>query len=403
MTYEELSISLERLQRFGGFFKKYDRVYKEILIKHLICPKISLKTYHDYSFGEILYYVQQVWNQSVQLLAESEQNNIGINLYFLYEETKEFYAEENLKKIIFSEYISGYTNPANFAEYDFESKKNIIVNIFEENKIKIKNICNTPEEIYISAMMNFPLDIDGFLKAAELKNNISQNIKRLIWLNNKIKNENISYTGDKIFEKLENLYQEAENYRKTYSAGKPIKLIILVEGATEEILLPVFSAAANINFAQNGVEIIPSGGKNQVARIYEEIKEELALPVFIILDSDAEKIAEDIKSDLRASDRLYVLSSGEFEDILPDDLICRAVNSFYGLTGSICSEEICSAERKTHTLCELWKLKGFGGFKKAEFARIIAANVKNNNDFSDEMQNIILNIREMLDSANKLE
>jgi predicted ATP-dependent endonuclease of OLD family len=210
-----------------------------------------------------------------------------------------------------------------------------------------------------------------------------------MWLKNLIKKHGLAFDFEKI-------YELAEAYRNDNSARKPLKLILLVEGATEEALLPLFSSIAGIDFDKTGIELIASGGKNQVARIYAEINHEVNLPIFIILDADAQEIADEIKKHIRPQDRLYLISAGEFEDILPDNLICRAVNSHYGLTGNIKKEEININSRKTFSLENVWKQKGFGEFKKAEFAQIIAENIKISDDLSEEMRKIILNIKEML-------
>ncbi len=217
----------------------------------------------------------------------------------------------------------------------------------------------------------------------------SKNIKRLIWINKQIKQSKLKYDFEKI-------YKLAENYRHANCAKKPLRLILLVEGATEELLLPVFSSIAGIEFDKNGIEIIASGGKNQVAKIYSEIKQETNLPIFIILDSDAQEIADEIKKRIRVNDRLHLIFGGEFEDILPNKLICRAVNNFYGLTGEIKKDEINVNIRKTTLLSNIWKHKGFGDFKKAEFASIIAKNIKTADDLSDELRKIILNINEII-------
>jgi len=399
MSYEELSISLERLQRFNNPFRKFDRVYREILIKHLVFPKISLKNYYKFSFGTLNFLAQLIWNESVRILnpAYSKENkeNYGINSYLFYEETKEFSAKEMLKRIVFSESVSGFAMPANFAESDFICDENVLKNIFEqvginfENKyLEIQNL-DIFSRIYIAVKMNYPINIDGFLQFADKQKDISQNIKRLIWLNNQIKKSNLAFD----FEKT---YKLAENYRNQNRSRKPLKLIVLVEGATEEVLLPLFSSVAGIDFEKTGIELVAAGGKNQVARIYAEINLGVNLPIFIILDADAQEIADEIRKIIRQQDRLYLISGGEFEDILPDELICRATNSYYGLTGKINKEEISINGRKTVTLANLWKQKGFGEFKKAEFAQIIAENIKTSADLSEEMQKIILNIREMI-------
>lgn len=396
MSYEELSISLERLQRFNNPFRKFDRVNREILIKHLIFPKISLKNYYKFSFGVVNFLVQLIWNESVKALNPDYKENYELNSYLFYEEIKEFSAKKILKRIVFSESISGFAKPANFAESDFICDENVLKDLFEqvgitfEDKYSTINLPDVFSRIYIAVRMNYPINIDGFLQLAEnAAKNVSKNIKRLIWLNNQIKKHSLAFDFEKI-------YELAEAYRNNKRSRKPLKLILLVEGATEEALLPIFSAVAGIDFDKTGIELVDSGGKNQVARIYAEINQETNLPIFMVLDADAQEIADEIRKNIRPQDRLYLISTGEVEDILPDELICRAVNSHYGLTGKIQKEEININSRKTDSFVNVWKQKGFGEFKKAEFAQIIAENIKTSADLSDEMQKIISNIQEMI-------
>jgi hypothetical protein len=403
LSYEELSISLERLQRFNNPFKKYDRVYREILIKHLIFPKISLKNYYEFSFGIINFLAQLIWNESVRKINPNCKENYEINPYLFYEEIKEFSAKEILRKIIFSENISGYAKPANFAESDFICDEKVLKDLFEKNGINFDNknsgIPDVFSKIYIAVRMNYPLNIDGFLADCEQSNqakDFSKNIKRLIWINKQIKRHALNFHADLNPNNLEKIYKLAETYRNDNYSQKPLKLLILAEGATEDVLLPAFSSAAGVDFDKNGIEVMASGGKNQVARIYAEINRETNLPIFIILDADAQEIANEINKNIRQHDRLYLISKGEFEDILPDELICRAINSYYGLTGKIKKEEINIYSSKTDSLSSLWKQKGFGEFKKAEFAHIIAENIKTPADLSEEMRKIISNIQEML-------
>lgn len=399
MTYEELRISFERLQRFNNPYKKFERVYRDILFKHLIFPKLSLKTYSELNLGTIKYLVQLIWNKSViGIKPDCNENNL-INRYLLYEELKERSAKEILKKFIFSANISGFTKPANFCDSEFISDENILRNIFEQNGInfddKFEDL-SSPDAlsgIYIVLGMNYPLNTDGFLQIAEARNENSVNIRRLILINKLIKNDETLSSSPKLWEIQKKIYEAAEIYRNDYGLKKPLKLVILAEGATEEILLPVFSSVAGVNFDKNGIEIIDSGGKNHVARIYSEIRNELNIPVLIILDSDAHEVADSIRKELRPQDGLYLISEGEFEDILPDKLICKAVNSYYGLAGRIEMSEINTRRRKTAVLTEVWRQKGFGDFKKAEFARIIALHVTSSDDLSEEMQKIISRIK----------
>ena len=402
MTFEELCISFERLQRFNNPYNKFERVYRDILFKHLISPKISLKSYAELNLGTIKYLVRLIWNTSVEKISSGMSENNFINLYILYEEVKERSAKEILKKFVFSPNIAGYTKPANFCDSDFTSDIDVIKNIFEQNGISFDfdtgDLCFDDgfSEIYIKSGMNYPLNFDGFLQIARSFPETSANIKRLIKINDLIKKEKIFPGSGNIYNSLESLYKAAELYRKESSYKKPLKLVILAEGATEQILLPVFASIAGMDFDKNGIEIIDSGGKNHVEGIYSVLRNELNIPAVIILDSDAYENAEKIRKELRPGDTIHLISDGEFEDILLPDLICKAVNNYYGYTGKIKKTEINKPGRKTVLLSELWKQKGFGDFKKSEFARIIAEHVSSSSDLSEEIKKIILLIKEKL-------
>ena len=109
----------------------------------------------------------------------------------------------------------------------------------------------------------------------------------------------------------------------------PVKKILLCEGATEEILLENLCAICGYDFKKEGVYVLGAGGKNQVARKYYGMIEEFKIPVFVLLDNDAGATKELILPKLRAHDRIYVIRSGEFEDILPKKLITKALNHRY--------------------------------------------------------------------------
>jgi hypothetical protein len=373
LSYQELCISLERMLRFNNPVKKYDRVYREILIKHLFFPKISLKIYHEYTFEQINFLVQVIWNESVKKLKpEVSQSNL-LNLYLLFEETKAFSAKEMIKKMVSSQ---NFYDEKAFLKIKNDDFSQYLENLDEYSKA------------YIESKMIFPINISGFLEIAKEQNGMSKNIQRICWLDNEIKNSNHI--------NLEEFYIVAERHRKDSFAQKPIRLVIIAEGVTEEILLPVFASTAGFDFDQNGVQVIASGGKNQAAKKYREIYEEINLPIFIILDADAKEVADEIQNIILPKDKLYLISGGEFEDIIPDELVCRSVNSYYKNIGAIKKEDIYVCERKASTLADLWKEKGFGEFKKAEFAHIVSENIKTTSDLSKEMVQIISEIRNII-------
>ena len=104
----------------------------------------------------------------------------------------------------------------------------------------------------------------------------------------------------------------------------PIEKVLLVEGLTEETLLPAFSKFLGHDFYQKGIQVIPAGGKSQVVKMYYKLSEELKLPIFVLLDKDAEENIVQIKPKLRNSDKIHLVSCGEFEDLLPKSLIIKS-------------------------------------------------------------------------------
>ena len=220
-------------------------------------------------------------------------------------------------------------------------------------------------------------------------------------------NNNINYYGalDLIPEDapvnlkwLKSLLSQEKNLRETHLLKYPVEEVILVEGITEEILLPAFSKFLGYDFYAKGVQIIASGGKNQVVKMYYELSEQLKLPIFVLLDRDAEENIRQIQPKLRSIDRIHLVSCGEFEDLLPKSLIVKTVNSHFRNFLSITENDLPSDRPTAKVLEEIFKTKGLHEFKKAEFAKLVRNEICENGDVSSEIRDIIKEIS----SANKL-
>ena len=172
----------------------------------------------------------------------------------------------------------------------------------------------------------------------------------------------------------------------------PIEEVILVEGITEEILLPEFSKVLGYDFNAKGIQLIAAGGKNQVVKMYYELSEQLKLPIFVLLDKDAEDNIKQIKPRLRKNDRIHLVSCGEFEDLLPKSLIVKTVNSHFENFLTISESDLDSNLPTAKILEEIFKTQGLHEFKKAEFAKLVRDNIANCNDISEEIKEIIKEI-----------
>lgn len=189
----------------------------------------------------------------------------------------------------------------------------------------------------------------------------------------------------------------------------PIEKIIIVEGITEEILLPKFAKICGLDFDKAGVNLISAGGKNQVVKLFYMLSDILKLPIFVLMDSDAQDNYEEIKPKLREKDSVYILKSGEFEDILPLNLIKRTLNQYFRNYSSFKLEDLRENEQDgeqkslpmTKILEELFKSRGFE-FKKAEFATLVGNNIKDLKDVSPEIEIIISKLGDIVCSSQSL-
>ena len=207
------------------------------------------------------------------------------------------------------------------------------------------------------------------------ENTLPLNLKRLKFQNNLTSNET----------------------REKYATLFPVSKVVLVEGITEEILLIEFAKILGLDFKKEGIFVLGAGGKNQVARKYYKLIEEIKIPIFILLDSDAKEIASLIAPKLRNKDKIHLIETGEFEDILTGKLIKNALN-FHFAQNMLNGES--EFEENGHAVVELhdcFKNNGWGEFKKADFAKIIREYLHQdkNPPISDELKLITNEIKNL--------
>lgn len=180
--------------------------------------------------------------------------------------------------------------------------------------------------------------------------------------------------------------------RKAHLLKYPLEKVILVEGITEEILLPAFSRFLGHDFYAEGIQIIAAGGKNQVVKMYYTLSQEVKLPIFVLLDRDAEENIRQIEPRLREHDRIHLVSCGEFEDLLSKSLIIKTVNSHFENFLTITEEDLNEDLPTAKILENIFKTKGLHEFKKAEFAKLVRDKISESSDISSEIEMIIREI-----------
>ena len=134
--------------------------------------------------------------------------------------------------------------------------------------------------------------------------------------------------------------------------------------------------------------------ENQVVKMYYKLIEELKIPVFLLLDKDAEDNIRQIKPKLRDIDKIHLVSCGEFEDLLPKSLIIKTLNMHFANFTSISESDLDDEQPEVKNLENIFKTKGLHEFKKAEFAKLVRANITESSDISAEIAEIIKEISE---------
>lgn len=310
-----------------------------------------------------------------------QQIVISIDRLTRFKPTEEKYLRV-FKDIIISGLIEPKFKKSHLDSMEYAEIRDIAVEIFNNSldetthdfsindKLKLyeNNVFNNNSDVRI--LLDNKLNYKSALKYVDKKTNILN----LLWLLNLNNND-------------------MRAVRKKKKLLYPIEKVVIAEGITEEILLPKFADISGYNFYENGIKVIPAGGKNQVVKLYYKLCEELKLPIFILLDQDAESNENLINTKLRKQDEVYLLKSGEFEDLLPKELIIKTVNNEFKNFVSITKDDLNTEMSTVKTLEELFKDKCLHEFKKAEFAQRVKQQIKTKNDLSDELKNIINEIK----------
>ncbi|MCQ2753800.1 MAG: ATP-dependent endonuclease [bacterium] len=264
-------------------------------------------------------------------------------------------------------------------------------------KMDISEITSIVSEIFNAALgKNRDLTINKMLKKQENRVFINSNETQKLLDNDINYNALLEYIDENAPVNLlwlKNIIQQNSiKIREEKLLKYPLEKIILVEGITEEILLPAFSKFMEKDFYAKGVQIIGAGGKNQVVKKYYELINEVKLPIFILLDNDAQENIKQIQPKLRKIDRIHLVSCGEFEDLLPKTLIIKTVNSHFANFSEVSEKDFDNECSTVNILENLYKTKGLHEFKKAEFAKLVKEKISEYSDISTEIKEIITEI-----------
>ena len=336
LTKEQLLISFDRLTRFKPTKEKYLRVFTDIILSNLIEPVYKKSELLNMSAREITNLAENIINDSL-----AEESAPTLTLPLSREGTEE---QRSLRNIGRS-----------------EGKINSILKEYENSVFN--NDSETQE--FLNNKINYELFLPHIDESCPIN---------LRWL------------------KIISNGQDLVKLRHENGLKFPIQKVLIVEGITEEILLPAFSKYLGFDFYKEGIQIIPAGGKNQVVKLYYKMAEELKIPIFLLLDKDAEENICQIKPKLRSIDKIHLVSCGEFEDLLPKSLIIKTINNELSNFASITEEDLDDSVSEVENLENIFKTKGLHEFKKADFAKMVKDNITDDSDISAEIASIIMEI-----------
>ncbi|MBR1908024.1 hypothetical protein IJ818_03710 [bacterium] len=289
------------------------------------------------------------------------------------------------KDIILNNLIYPSYKKKDLDEMDYGTLTELAQNIFNYSLNELGIYDNTDSFIMNKKLREYENSIFHISNECQtlLKNKISYksalnllkpedlNTKNLLWLSNLDKDT------------------PQEELRKSYLTHFPIQKIIIAEGITEEILLPIFADINGVNFDKYGFHVISAGGKNQVVKLFYSFADILKIPMFVLLDNDAYENIEQINPKIRDFDKIYLVQSGEFEDLLPINLILKTLNNHLKNLSFVDISDFDINLSMVKNLENIYKEKGLEDFKKADFAHLVSENISSKSDLSEEIIKII--------------
>jgi hypothetical protein len=160
----------------------------------------------------------------------------------------------------------------------------------------------------------------------------------------------------------------------TLLQGQPVwlytqQVLVLVEGQTEERLLPLLGKP--LGLVPQQWWCCPVGGKTQMLATYERAQAALTVPIVMVLDADALTVHQQLLPRLRSQDRLCLLADGELEDHLDPGLLATTLNQAYDLHPAITTAFFEGVPR-VEALKTLWRKHQLGVFDKTTLASLLA-------------------------------
>lgn len=173
-----------------------------------------------------------------------------------------------------------------------------------------------------------------------------------------------------------------ESFEKLFidinKVDKP-QCLILVEGDSEEISIPILSLRKNYILSAHAIKVYNSKSKQKVASDFKSFKKQYPnLKIICLLDADATKEIDEIERIIKNNlnmYRIFKISKGTFEDIFDIDASINILNEMYADGENI---ELSDFDDEKEFLVNVRKIlheKKQAAFDKVKFARNISLKV----------------------------
>ncbi|EJM23329.1 TOPRIM nucleotidyl transferase/hydrolase domain-containing protein [Pseudomonas sp. GM25] len=179
---------------------------------------------------------------------------------------------------------------------------------------------------------------------------------------------------------------------------KSPRCLILVEGDTEEISIPIIALRLGIIFAEHGIKVYNSTTKQKLsADFFSNMRKFPHMKLVCLLDSDAKKEREEIARKVKGNKNKYHLTyigRGAFEDLFDFKSSIKVLNEIYPEGEEIFLDDFDPSKTFDKNADRILHEKKKAKFNKVEFASKIS--------FSIEKDNIPSEIIEVIESAVRL-
>jgi hypothetical protein len=364
-TQEQIWFCLNRLLIFDEPLNRYERL-EEILSRYINNKNGKAIRLANYSPSEKNYFFKQIFGSRSKNNIDSQLLNFSLAMEDIFRFTP----------IAFQLWSASFNN-------EIKTESNLLFSQLQLSEPEKKWLVHASESVP---------DWHTVKDSGPWSQDVRANF--IIEYLNKLSKIKTSLTIEKYINAHNEFSQLLNKWRSRLPAGFLPQLIVLVEGPTEEILLPHFAKQLNASFTDPAICIIPCGGSKQLLKKFLVLKEITKLPIITILDHDAKSEIELVKDALRPTDFMHVWQEGEIEDIFPVSFLIEYVNRFLSIqeiTNLITEEEIAtlSAKRRILALDNIWQIRALGKFDKIGFANFIKDNLSNTNEVPEQAKALV--------------